>query len=99
VLQQDVALGDHAEDVVVLLQRRDDLRRERLVAVFAHVVARPERREIGRCSGAVEQVDVVRLQAQRRRRNTTTSTGVSCAISRRTALPRFARGAAPSGSS
>ncbi len=67
VLQQDVALGDDAEDVVVLLQRRHDLRRERLVACTrAGPRARADGHEVGQVQRPVEQVDVVGLEAQRR---------------------------------
>ena len=66
VLQQHVALGDDAEDVVVLLQRRDDLRRERLVLVAR---AGPRARRWGprsaRCSGPSNEVDVVGLEPER----------------------------------
>ena len=92
VLQQDVALGDDPEDVVVLLQRRHDLRRERLVAELAQVVAR-RRSAPGRRGAAAR-----RTGRRRRARgaapsagSSTTSAGVSCAISSRTALPRSRR--------
>ena len=66
VLEQHVALGDDAEDVLVLLQRRNDLRRERLVLVLAQILPRTDRREVGQVQRPLEHVDVVRLQAQRR---------------------------------
>ena len=93
MVQQDVALAD------------DRGRCRRTPAAAARSAAKTARRgtraaprasrcgaRSARCSGPVEQVDVVRLQAQRRaQEGRRTSVGVSWAISSRTALPRSRR--------